>query len=127
MRHRKKQTKLGRSRRQRQALFKQLAASLIIHERLTTTLAKAKILVGLMNKLVTTAKEGTLASRRRLLAFLGLKPAAHKLVDEIAGRTKGRSGGFTRLVRLGQRRGDNAMMAQVELVDKVQPTKEEKK
>lgn len=118
MRHRQKVTKLGRNTNQRQALFKQLVTSLIIHERLKTTETKAKVLMSLMDKLVSNAKKGTLAARRQLLAFLPQKAAVHKLFDVLVPRTKERKSGFTTFVRLGQRRGDNAMLAKVEFVDK---------
>ncbi|MCX6816906.1 MAG: 50S ribosomal protein L17 [Candidatus Beckwithbacteria bacterium] len=118
MRHRHKLTKLGRNTNQRQALFRQLVNSLIIHEKITTTIAKAKVLAGLMDKLMTQAKKDTLAARRQLLAFLSYKPAVHKLVDILAPRTKTRTSGFTKLVRVGTRRGDNAMLAQIEFIDK---------
>lgn len=126
MRHRQAGSKLGRNIHQRQALFKQQAGALILNESIKTTLAKAKLLVRLMDKLITRAKKGTLASRRQLLAFLTQKQAVHKLVDDIAQRNKTRTSGFAKLIRLGARRGDNAMIARVELVDKSQP-KEEKK
>ena len=118
MRHRQAGSKLGRNTHQRQALFKQQANALILNESTKTTLAKAKLLVRLMDKLITRAKKGTLASRRRLLAFLNRRPVVHKLVDDIALRNKTRTSGFTKLTRLGVRRGDNAMIARVELVDK---------
>ena len=126
MRHRQAGSKLGRNTHQRQALFKQQASALILNESIKTTLAKAKLLVRLMDKLITQAKKNTLASRRQLLAFLNRRPAVNKLVDDIALRNKTRTSGFTKLIRLGVRRGDNAMIAQVELIDKPQP-KEKKK
>lgn len=126
MRHRQTDSQLGRNTHQRQALFKQQASALILNESIKTTLAKAKLLVRLMDKLITRAKKGTLASRRQLLAFLNRRPAVHKLVDDIALRNKTRISGFTKLIRLGVRRGDNAMIARVELIDKPQP-KEKKK
>lgn len=128
MRHRQAGSKLGRNTHQRQALFKQQAGALILNESTKTTLAKAKLLVRLMDKLITQAKKGSLASRRRLLAFLNRRPVVHKLVDDIALRNKTRTSGFTKLTRLGVRRGDNAMIARVELIDpKPQPKKEAKK
>ena len=126
MRHHYQLTKLGRNRNQRQALFKQLAVALITHERLTTTAAKAKVLKGLIDKLGRIARKNTLASRRQLIALLGQKPAAHKLMDEISKRSQDRAGCLTRSVRLGERRGDKAMLVRVEFIDKPQP-KEVKK
>ena len=126
MRHRQAGSKLGRNTHQRQALFKQQASALILNESIKTTLVKAKLLIRLMDKLITRAKKGTLASRRQLLAFLNYQPAVHKLVDDIAARNKTRFSGFTKLIRLGVRRGDNAMIARVDLVDKPQPQAKKK-
>ena len=118
MRHRKAGRKLGRNTNQRQALIKGLIRSLILNERLNTTEAKAKTIRGLVDKLITKAKAGSLSARRRVLAFLPDKKAVNKLFDDIAGRNKTRVSGFTTLVRLGRRRGDNAMMAKLEIIDK---------
>jgi len=121
MRHRQTNSKLGRNTHQRQALFKQQTSALILNESIKTTLAKAKLLVRLMDKLITQAKKNTLASRRQLLAFLNRRSTVNKLVDDIAKRNKTKTSGFTKLIRLGVRRGDNAMIAQVELIDKPLP------
>jgi len=118
MRHRKSGRKLGRNTNQRQALIKGLIQSLILNERLNTTEAKAKTIRGLVDKLITKAKAGSLSARRRVLAFLPDKKAVNKLFDDIAGRNKNRVSGFTSLVRVGRRRGDNAMMAKLEIIDK---------
>lgn len=118
MRHRKSGRKLGRNTNQRQALIKGLIKSLILNERLNTTEAKAKTIRGLVDKLITKAKAGSLSARRRVLAFLPDKKAVNKLFDDIAVRSKTRISGFTSLVRVGRRRGDNAMMAKIELIDK---------
>jgi len=118
MRHRKKGKKLGRNIKQRQALFKGLIQSLIVNEQIKTTEAKAKAIKGLTDKLITQAKKGSLSARRQVLSFLPDKKAVHKLFDVIAPRTKDRTSGFTRFVRLGRRRGDNAQMTRVEFVDK---------
>ena len=118
MRHRKAGRKLGRNTNQRQALIKGLIRSLILNERLNTTEAKAKTIRGLVDKLISKAKAGSLSARRRVLAFLPDKKAVNKLFDDIAGRNKTRVSGFTTLVRLGRRRGDNAMMAKLEIIDK---------
>ncbi|HUV46838.1 MAG TPA: 50S ribosomal protein L17, partial [Candidatus Bathyarchaeia archaeon] len=83
-----------------------------------TTEAKAKAIKRLVAKLITKAKEGSLHARRQILAFLPNKIAANKLVDDIAIRFNKRAGGFTRFVRLGKRRGDDAMMVKIELVEK---------
>jgi len=118
MRHRKKGKKLGRNTKQRQALFKGLIQNLIVNEQIKTTEAKAKAIKGLTDKLITQAKKGSLSARRQILSFLPDKKAVHKLFDVIAPRTKDRTSGFTRFVRLGRRRGDNAQMTRIEFVDK---------
>ena len=127
MRHRKKGKKLSRNIKQRKALFKDLIKGLILNEQIKTTEAKAKAVRGLVDKLMTKAKLGSLSSRRQVLSFLPDKKAVHKLFDELAPRTKKRTSGFTRVTRIGKRRGDNTMMARVELVDKPAPTKPKKK
>jgi len=121
MRHRKKGKKLGRNIKQRQALFKGLIQNLIVNEQIKTTEAKAKAVKGLTDKLITQAKKGSLSARRQVLSFLPDKKAVHKLFDVIAPRTKERTSGFTRFVRLGRRRGDNTQMARIEFVDKQTP------
>lgn len=126
MRHRIKGRKLHRNTKQRQALFKSLIQALILNEKIKTTEAKAKAIKGLMDKLISQAKKGSLSARRQVLAFLPDKTAVHKLFDVIAPRTKDRISGFTRMLRLGHRKGDNTMIAQVELIDKPQPKKETK-
>ena len=118
MRHKKAGRKLNRNTSQRKALFRNLIQALIIHEEIKTTKAKAKAIKRLIDKLVTKAKKGTLHARRQILAFLPDKKAANKLVDEIGVRFKKRTSGFTRFVRLGKRRGDDAMMVKIEFVEK---------
>jgi len=118
MRHKKQGKKLNRNSGKRRALFKNLIEALIIHEQIKTTEAKAKAIKRLVAKLITKAKEGSLHARRQILAFLPNKIAANKLVDDIAIRFNKRAGGFTRFVRLGKRRGDDAMMVKIELVEK---------
>lgn len=129
MRHRKAGKKLGRNTNQRKALFRGLIQSLIIHEEIKTTLTKAKAVKGLVDKLMTKAKKGTLHARRQVLAFLPDKKAANKLVDEIAPRfkIKKRTSGFTRFVRIGKRRGDDAMIVKMEFTEKPAPKTEVKK
>ncbi len=117
MRHRKKGKKLNRNIKRRQALFKDLIKNLIIHEQINTTEAKAKAIKGIMDKLMTQAKAGSLSARRQVLAFITDKKVVHKLFDELAPRTKKRVSGFTKMIRTGQRRGDNTMMAKIEFVD----------
>ncbi|MFC1627111.1 50S ribosomal protein L17 [Patescibacteria group bacterium] len=125
MKHRKKGKKLGRDIKQRKALFKNLIRSLINQEEIKTTQAKAKAIKRLMDKLMTKAKKGSLSARRQVLSFLPDQKAVHKLFDVLAPRTKTRTSGFTRVIRLGQRKGDNTMMAKIEFVDqKVEESKE---
>lgn len=121
MRHRKKGRKLNRRHQQRQALFKGLIRSLILKEEIKTTEAKAKAIKGLTDKLISKAKSGSLSARRQVLAFLPDKRAVDRLFDVIAPRVKHRTSGFTRLVRLNRRRGDNALVVKMELVDKPAP------
>jgi len=118
MRHRKKGKKLNRNTSQRKALFKNLIQALIIHEEIKTTQAKAKAIKGLVGKLITKAKKGSLHNRRQLLAFLQNKKVVSKLMDEIAPRFSKRQSGFTRFTNLNRRRGDDAMMVRLELVEK---------
>ena len=116
-RHGYKGRKFGRERDQRTALMKGLADSLIIHESIVTTLPKAKEIVPYVEHLITKAKKGDLHSRRQIIASLNTVSSAHKLVDEIAPKLKGRNSGHLRVVREDTRRGDNAQMARVSFVD----------
>jgi len=125
MRHRKAGRKLSRHRAHRKALFKNLISSLIIHGEIKTTESKAKAVRRLVDKLITKGRLGTLHARRLIAAFLQNKKVVNRIVDEIAPVFKNRPGGYTRMTRLGRRRGDQAMMVKLELVEK--PVKEEKK
>ena len=109
--------KFGRERDQRSALMKGLADSLVRDEKIVTTLPKAKELVPYIEKLITKAKKGDLHSRRQVIAGLQTLESAHKLVDDISPKLKGRNSGHLRITRTGNRRGDNAEMAQVSFVD----------
>jgi large subunit ribosomal protein L17 len=122
----RKGKRLSRSTDQRKALFRSLIRSLILHEEIKTTKAKAKAIKSLFDKLIRKAKVGSLHVRRQLLAFLPDKSAVNKLVDEVAPRFKKKTSGFTRFVALGKRRGDNAMMVKVELTEKKQEEKQVK-
>ena len=122
MRHRKKTTKLGRTAEHRNALLANQACSLIEHGRIKTTLAKAKAVRPLAEKMVTLAKRGGLHARRRALALLHNNStrtvkAVGKLFSEIAPRSASRNGGYTRVVKLGPRPSDSAPMAFIEWVD----------
>lgn len=108
---------LNRSSHQRKALFKGLINSLILKEEIKTTVSKAKAIQGLFDKLVTKGKLGTVHVRRLLHAFLGNQESVKKLVDELAPRMDQRTSGYTRIEKLGVRRGDNTMMVKMSLVD----------
>jgi large subunit ribosomal protein L17 len=118
VRHRVKGKKLSRTSSQRKALFKGLINALVIHGEIKTTESKAKAVRGLVDKLINKGKKGTLHSRRLIAAFLQNKLAVNRIVDELGPLFAKRSGGFSRIVRLGARRGDNAMMVKLELVEK---------
>lgn len=116
-RHGYKGRKFGRERDQRRALLKGLATSLVMEERIETTLPKAKELVRYIEKLVTKAKKGDLANRRQVIAGLSTQEAAFKLVDQIAPQLSGRTSGHVRVERTRLRVGDAAQMATIEFVD----------
>lgn len=109
--------KFHRERDQRNALLKGLADSLIKYESIETTLPKAKELVPYIEQLVTKAKKGDLHNRRQIISSLQTIESAHKLVDEIAPKLKGRTSGHFRISKTTLRRGDNTQMAQVSFVD----------
>jgi large subunit ribosomal protein L17 len=125
MRHQKKVIKLGRTADHRKALLANQVCSLIEHERIKTTLAKAKAVRPLAERMVTLGKRGSLHARRTALAVLRQKDAVKKLFDNIAPRSTDRNGGYTRIVRLGQRKSDSASIAFIEWVDAA-PVVEEK-
>lgn len=116
-RHGYKGRKFGRERDQREALIKGLAESLVKHESIVTTLPKAKEVVPYVERLITKAKKGDLHNRRQIISGLQTLEAAHKLVDEIAPKLKGRTSGHLRIVKGASRRGDNAATATVSFVD----------
>lgn len=123
MRHRIAGRKLGRNTNQRRQLFRQLLSALIIKERVITTVAKAKAIKPLLDKLMVQAKTGTLAARRRLVAELADRAVADRLFKVLAPRTAKRTSGFTRIRRTGRRRGDNSLMAEISFVDVKEPAK----
>lgn len=118
-RHGYKGRKFGRERDQRKALIKGLATSLVMEERIETTLPKAKELVRYIEKLITKAKKGDLANRRAVIAGLSTQVAAFKLVDQIAPQLTGRTSGHVRVERTRLRVGDGAQMAIIEFVDEL--------
>lgn len=117
MRHQKKTVKLGRTAEHRKALLANQVCSLIEHQRIKTTLAKAKAVRPLAEKMVTLGKQGSLHARRTALAVLRQKNAVKKLFDDIAPRSADRNGGYTRIIRLGVRKSDAAPVAFLEWVD----------
>jgi len=118
MRHRKTGRKLNRNSPQRNSLKKGLAISIIEHESVRTTLAKAKEIRGFLEPLVTLAKENTVANQRLAYSKLRSKEAVAKLFDELGPRYKDRPGGYLRVIKSGLRNGDKAPSAQVEFVDR---------
>lgn len=123
MNHRRKSVKLQREASHRKALLANLACSLIEHRRIRTTLAKAKALRPVAEKLLTLGKKGTLHARRLAIAKIRDKVLVKKLFEEIAVASKDRVGGYTRITKLGQRRSDSAPMAFIEWVDAYVPKK----
>ena len=117
MRHRKTGRKLNRNSPQRNSLKKSLAISIIEHESVSTTLAKAKEIRRFLEPLVTLAKENTVANQRLAFSKLRSKEAVSKLFDELGPRYKDRPGGYLRVIKSGLRNGDKAPRAQVEFVD----------
>ena len=117
MRHQKKTVKLGRTAEHRKALLANQVCSLIEHRRIKTTLAKAKAVRPLAEKMVTLGKNGSIHAKRMAFATLRQKDAVKKLFDEIAPASTERNGGYTRIIRLGQRHSDSASMALLEWVD----------
>ena len=117
MRHQKKTIKLGRTADHRRALLANQVCALIEHQRIKTTLAKAKAVRPLAERMVTLGKNGSIHARRRALAVLRQKSAVKKLFDDIAQRSAERNGGYTRIVKLGARKSDSAHMAFIEWVD----------
>jgi large subunit ribosomal protein L17 len=124
MRHQKKTIKLGRTAEHRKALLANQVCSLIEHQRIKTTLAKAKAVRPLAERMVTLGKNGSIHARRTALATLRQKSAVKKLFDDIAPRSAERNGGYTRIVKLGQRKSDSAPMAFIEWVDMAEVVEE---
>lgn len=123
MRHRKAFRRLNRTPSHRRALFANMAASLIKHEQITTTLPKAKELRRVVDRLITLAKKGDLASRRLAVSRIRDEVMGKKLFDILGPRYKDRNGGYTRVLKAGFRYGDSAPMAVIELVDRDEEAK----
>jgi len=118
MRHRKSGRQLGRNTHHRKALFRSLVTSLLEHERIETTEAKAKELRIVADRMITLGKEGSLHARRRAAAYIRAKSVVSKLFKDIAGRFSERKGGYTRLIKTRRRVGDAAPMVVIELVNR---------
>ena len=118
MYHRKSYRRFGRSSEHRQAMFANLAASLIKHEQIITTLPKAKDLRPVVEKLVTLGKRGGLHARRQAMAKIGDEQMVKKLMEVLGPRYKERQGGYTRILKAGYRYGDAAPVAVIEFVDR---------
>ena len=117
MRHGKKFNHLGRQTAHRKAMLANMACSLIEHKRINTTVAKAKALRKFVEPLITKSKEDTTHNRRIVFSYLRSKEAVTELFKEISVKVADRPGGYVRIIKLGNRQGDNAPMAMVELVD----------
>ena len=118
MRHGISQRKLSRKSGHRKALFRNMAAALIKHEQISTTLPKAKELRPYVEKLITLAKRGGLSNRRLAMSRLGDETQLKKLFEELAERYSDRDGGYTRIIKAGYRESDSAQLAIIELVDR---------
>src|SRR5437660_1716536 len=125
MRHQKNTIKLGVTAAHRKALLANQVCSLIEHQRIKTTLAKAKAVRPLADKMVTLGKKNSLHARRTAFAVLRQKTAVKKLFDEIAPRAANRNGGYTRIIKLGQRKSDSAPIAFLEWVDAPEAAEEQ--
>ena len=117
MRHGKKVNHLGRKTAHRKSMLANMACSLIEHKRINTTVAKAKALKGFVEPLITKSKEDTTHNRRIVFSRLRQKEAVTELFKDVAVKVGDRPGGYTRIIKLGNRLGDNADMAMIELVD----------
>jgi large subunit ribosomal protein L17 len=123
MKHNIKNKKLNKTTSHRKAMFMNLSNALIKHEQITTTLAKAKELKRFVEKIITLGKKGNLQSRRKAISILQDQAMTKKTFDILADRYKDRSGGYTRVIKLGNRFGDNSPMAVIEFVDRDEDAK----
>ena len=123
MRHRMKHRGFSRTSAHRKAMFENLAAALVKHEQIRTTLPKAKDLRPIVERLITLGKRGGLHARRQAIAKLGDKALAEKLLTTLAERYADRPGGYTRIIKAGFRYGDDAPMALIELVERDESAK----
>jgi len=116
MRHRKAGRKLGRTSSHRKAMMRNLVTSLFKYEKITTTDAKAKELRSLAEKMITLGKRGTLHARRQALSVIRDRDVTAKVFDELSARYRERTGGYTRIIKTGNRVGDNAPLSVIELI-----------
>lgn len=116
MRHRKAGRRLGRTTSHRRAMVRNMVTSVFEHERIVTTTPKAKEVRRVVDKMITLAKRGDLHAKRQAFSFMQSRDVVAKLFDVIAGQFSDRNGGYTRIIQTGQRRGDAAPMAILELV-----------
>ena len=123
MKHNIKNKKLNKTSSHRKAMFMNMSNALIKHEQITTTLAKAKELRRFVEKIVTLGKKGDLMSRRKAVSILQDQKMSKKVFDVLAERYKARAGGYTRIIKLGNRYGDNAPTAVIEFVDRDEAAK----
>jgi large subunit ribosomal protein L17 len=127
MRHRKANRRLGRTSSHLKATLRNLVTSFLEHEKVETTDAKAKELRKIAEKMITLGKRGDLHARRQALSFIMSKKVVKKLFEVIAPRFQSRNGGYTRIVKVGRRLGDNALLSIIELVGEGKAKKEKKK
>ncbi len=123
MKHNIKNKKLNKTSSHRKAMFMNMSNSLIKHEQITTTLAKAKELRRFVEKIITLGKKGDLLSRRKAVSILQDQRMSKKVFEVLAERYKARAGGYTRIIKLGNRFGDNAPTAVIEFVDRDESAK----
>jgi len=116
MRHRRAGRRLGRTSSHRKAMMRNLVTSLLEHEKITTTDAKAKELRGVADRMITLGKRGTLHARRQALSFIRSNRITKKVFEELSPRYSERMGGYTRVIKVGTREGDNALLSVIELM-----------
>lgn len=116
MNHNKKGKRFGREAAPRNALMRNLATSLVLYENMNTTLAKAKAVRPLVEKLITVGRKKTLTARRQLHKVLTVESAVNKILEELGPRYASRPGGYTRIIKLGTRKNDGAEIAQIQLI-----------
>jgi len=127
MRHRKAGRKLGRVSSHRKAMLSNMTTSLLKHERIITTDAKAKELRSVAEKVITLGKRGSLHARRQTLSLIRDRQVTKKVFDELSSRYSDRQGGYTRIIKIGYRDGDNAPLSVVELISEVKKVKDKEK